>query len=89
MVGEISMIKKKITMSDGAIYIVGFKEIGSSNEGLECHILEKKLLRYVSVYCYSRLKGLAPDYLSIAIWTITKYREELEQKTKLMNESWG
>lgn len=82
------MIIKKITMNDGGKYTIGFKEVGSNGELIECHVLEKKLLKHKSLYCYSRLKGLSPDYRDIAIWTIMKYREDLEQREKLLNANW-
>lgn len=73
---------------DESTYIVGFKEVGSNNSLIECHILEKKLMRNVSIYCYQSLKGLSPNYKSIANWTIMKYLEELKRKEKILSEVW-
>lgn len=82
------MIEKEITMPDGKTYTVGFKEVGSDNNGLECHILEKGKFRTSSIYSTFRLKGLSPDYKQIAINTIFEYTEKQEQKAKLLSEKW-
>lgn len=81
------MIIKTIKYGE-VTYTVGFEEVGSDKSLIECHILEKKFMRNTSIYCYSTLKGLAPDYHRIANWTIMKYLEDLKQKEKLLNEVW-
>lgn len=82
------MIKKEITMNDGKKYIVGFKEIGSQKDGIECHILQKILFTHVSVFNKLYLKGLSPDYQQMALWTILDYEEETEQKENLLSAKW-
>lgn len=82
------MIEKQLTTNDGTTYLVGFKEIGSDNAGLECHILERGKIRTKSIYCKTSIKGLAPDYKQIALNTIYSYEEERKQKEKLLSEQW-
>jgi hypothetical protein len=83
------MIEKRITMNDGENYLVGFKEVGSNKDGIECHILKKVIFGKKSVYHKLYLKGISPDYKHMAQWTINEYKEELEQKEKLLAEEWS
>ena len=82
------MIKKKITMSDGKKYIVGFKTIGSEGEGIECHILKKILFLHISIYKKLTLAGMMPNYHEMAMWTIIDYEKVYNQTQALLEESW-
>lgn len=82
------MIEKQITMNDGKTYTVGFKEVGSNKDGLECHILQKGKLFNKSIYNKLYLKGLSPDYKYLAVSTIFSYLEEVKQKENLLSENW-
>jgi hypothetical protein len=82
------MIKKEITMDNGEKYLVGFKEIGSQKDGIECHVLEKGIIGHRSVYNELYLKGLMPNYYNMAVWTIIDYQNECKQKQILIEESW-
>lgn len=83
------MFEKQITMNDGETYLVGFKEIGSNKDGIECHILKKGMLVNKSVYHKLYLKGLSPDYKNLAEWTIYDYKRNCEQKEELLAEDWS
>lgn len=83
------MIEKKITMGDGETFIVGFKEVGSNKDGIECHIMVKGLFGNKSVYNNFFLKGLSPDYKHFADWTIYNYKRDIEEKSTLLNEDWS
>jgi hypothetical protein len=83
------MIKKEITLNDGRKYIVGFKEVGSQNECIECHILKKIFFIHVSVYNKFYIKTLIPDYQELAIWTIFNYERKLKQHEDLLVVNWS
>lgn len=82
------MIKKEMTLDNGEKYIVGFKEVGTQKDGIECHILEKALFYKKSVYNKLYLKGMCPDYKQMAVWTILDYKKETEQQQDLLNAVW-
>jgi hypothetical protein len=86
---DIKMIKKEITMSDGKTYMIGFVERGTYNKLIDCHILEKGIFTYKSVFMKSHWKGLCPDYKRMAIWTVLDYKKEIEQKHYLNTVSWA
>lgn len=82
------MIEKQITM-DEKTYLVGFKEVGSNKEAIECHILKKVLFFNRSVYHKFYLKGISPDYKHLAHWTIGEYIDDCKQKEELLSEKWS
>jgi hypothetical protein len=82
------MIKKEITMNDGKNYRIGFKEIGTYDKVIECHILKKGVFGEKSLFMKSHWKGLCPNYKQMAQWTILDYEREYKQKQGLLEGSW-
>lgn len=82
------MIEKQLTMEDGTVYRIGFKEVGSDKAGLECHILKAGITGTHSIYMKFFLKGLNPDYKKLAISTIFDYTQDQHQKRQLQEEQW-
>jgi hypothetical protein len=83
------MIEKNFTTNEGEVFLVGFNEIGSDKDGIECHILNKGMFGNKSVYHKLYLKGIAPDYKDLADWTIYYYKRDLEQKEGLLKADWS
>jgi hypothetical protein len=83
------MIIKELTTHDDKKYIIGFKEIGSYKDGIECHILKQGLLCKISIYKKLYLKGLSPDYEQMTLSTIFDYERDCEDKEKLSFAIWG
>jgi hypothetical protein len=81
------MIKKEMTVDD-KLYLIGFKEVGSDKDGIECHVLEKGFIKDKSVFHKLYLKGIAPDYRQMALFTIVDYQMDCERKENLLNTSW-
>lgn len=83
------MMKKEIQLKDGRKMVVGFKEIGSSKDGLECHILQKSFFWDKSVFHKVFLKGILPNYKEMALSTIFDYECDLKKKQEFLEEKWS
>lgn len=83
------MMKKEIQLKDGRKMVIGFKEIGSSKDGIECHILKKSFLWHKSVFHKVFLKGISPNYKEMALSTLYDYEQDLKKKQQFLEEEWS